>query len=144
MRNDRIRSPEELARVAGTLVDVAEEQSDVSDKLLDKLKMALEEFDRRTTALTRDMPNNIARPAAAQVVREIADLVTGKVSNVLQPAEARLQNFLTAMEEPLATYRCLARHRIVRHPVLSLIIFACLSGFISAVLVVLAMRIGIV
>jgi hypothetical protein len=61
MRNDRIRSPEESAKVASTLVDVAEEQSEFVGKLLDQLKMALEEFDRRTIQLTRDMPNEIAQ-----------------------------------------------------------------------------------
>ena len=119
MRNDRIRSPEESAKVASTLVDVAEEQSEFVGKLLDQLKMALEEFDHRTIQLTRDMPNEIAQQAAQKVVQSIADLVTQKVADVLRPVEAEVQRLLREIKNAAAEYRR-ASWRVV--------LVACLSG----------------
>jgi uncharacterized protein YaaW (UPF0174 family) len=112
--------------VASTLVDVAEEQSECAGKLLDQLKMALEEFDRRTIQLTRDMPNEIAQQAAQKVVQSIADLVTQKVADVLRPVEAEAQRLLREMKTAAAEYRR-AAWRVV--------LVACLSGSASAVLV---------
>jgi hypothetical protein len=58
--------------------------------------------------------------------------------------ETKAQTLLGAMEEPVVMYRRVAQHWVVRYPVSTIIFVACLSGLVSAVLVVLAMMIGIV
>jgi hypothetical protein len=88
------------------------------------------------------MPSKIAQQAAQEVVQKIADQVTRKVADVLQPAEAKTQALLRAMEaktqtllremeEAATTYRSAAWRCVF---------FACLSGSVSAILVVLAMK----
>ena len=127
--------------MASTLVDLAEEQSECVGKLLDQLRKKLEEFGDRTIQLTRDMPNRIAQKAAERVVEKISDLVTEKVADVLKPMEARASTLLSAMEEQVATYRRVAQHPVVRHPLWTIIILACFQGLLSVVLVVLIMKI---
>jgi hypothetical protein len=85
-------------------------------------------------ALTTEMPNKIAHQAAQEVVQKIADLVTRKVADVLQPAEARVQTLLKAMKDEVAECRRVAAEyrRAKRNAVLTCIIA---SG--SAVLVIL-------
>jgi len=140
--NDRTLSAEELAVAASTLVDKATIQQDFCDELLRKLETALNAFDRGITELTRDMPSNIAKQAAGEVVQKIADQVARKVADVLQHAEAKTQALLRAMEaktqtllkemeEAATTYRSAAWQCIF---------FACLSGSVSAILLVLAMK----
>jgi hypothetical protein len=92
--NDRTLSAEELAVAASTLVDKATIQQDFCDELLRKLETALNAFDRGITELTRDMPSNIAKQAAGEVVQKIGDQVARKVADVLQPAEAKTQALL--------------------------------------------------
>jgi hypothetical protein len=148
MENNRTLSAEHQARLASSLLDAAVAQQDnVSnfmgkcDALLGRLETAMNAFESRTAELTRDMPSTIAREAATRVVQEIADLVTQKVADVLQPMEVRAQTLLRAMEEPIAIYRRVARHPVIRHPLWTVIIFACFQGLLSAVLVVLIMKI---
>lgn len=136
MRNDRIRSPEESAKVASTLVDLSEEQSEFVGKLLGQFKVALEEFDRRMIKLTCDMPSEIAQQAAQKVVQSIADSVSQKVADVLRFAEAELQRLMRDIKNAAAEYRR-ASWRVV--------LIACVSGSVSAGLVlVLAKMMGIV
>jgi ABC-type nitrate/sulfonate/bicarbonate transport system substrate-binding protein len=90
MRIDRTLSAEHQAKLASALVDAAVAQQEKVEKLLNA-------FDRGTT----DMPNNIAH----EVVQRIADLVTRKVADVLQPAEAKAQILLSAMEKSVEEYR---------------------------------------
>jgi hypothetical protein len=144
MGSDRTLSAEELAEVVSTLVNVAERQQYVCEELLDQLKTALNAFESRTTELTRDMPNEIAQRAAQKVLEGIDASVTRSVTDVLRPVETKAQTLLGAMEEPVAMYRRVAQHWVVRYPVSTIIFVACLSGLVSAVLVVLAMMIGIV
>jgi len=148
MEDNRILSAEHQARLASTLLDAAVAQQDnvrnlrsKCDAVLGRLEMAMNHFESRTAELTRDMPNRIAQRAAERVVEEISDLVTQKVADVLQPMEARASTLLRAMEEPVATYRRVAQHPVVRHPLWTIIIFACFQGLLSAVLVVLIMKI---
>ena len=138
---------EDLAQTASTLVDLAKRQQYVCDDLLSKLSTMLNDLDRGTKELTREMPNNIAGQAAQEVVkgidasvaRSVDVAVTRSVANVLRPVEAKVQTLLRALEEPVATCRYVAQHPVVRYPVLTMIGFACVSGLFSA-LVVLAMK----
>src|SRR5690242_15136270 len=132
MRNDRIRSPEESAKVASTLVDVAEEQSECVGKLLEQLKKKLEEFGDRTIQLTRDMPSEIAKQAAQQVVRCIADLVSQKIADVLRSAEADLKNAAADLKNAAAEYRRASWH----------VPIAFLSGSAFVVLVLVLAKIA--
>jgi hypothetical protein len=143
---------EDLAQTASTLVDLAKKQQYVCDDLLGQLTTTLNALDRGTKELTHDMPNNIAGQAAQEVVkgidasvaRSVDAAVTRSVAEVLRPVEAKVHTLLRAMEEPVATCRHVARHPVVRYPVPTVIAFACLSGSVSA-LVVLAMKLlGIV
>ena len=90
MRIDRTLSAEHQAKLASALVDAAVAQQEKVEKLLNAL-------DRGTTG----MPNKIAD----EVVQRIADLVTRKVAEVLQPAEAKAQTLLSAMEKAAEEYR---------------------------------------
>ena len=90
MRIDRTLSAEHQAKLASALVDAAMAQQEKVEKLLNAL-------DRGTTG----MPNKIAD----EVVQRIADLVTRKVAEVLQPAEAKAQTLLSAMEKAAEEYR---------------------------------------
>jgi hypothetical protein len=143
---------EDLAQTASTLVDLAKKQQYVCDDLLGQLTTTLNALDRGTKELTHDMPNNIARQAAQEVVkgidasvaRSVDAAVTRSVAEVLRPVEAKVQTLLRGMEEPVATFRRVARNPVLRYPFPTVIAFACLSGSVSAVLVVLAMKIGIV
>ena len=109
---------EDLAETASTLVDLAKKQQYVCDDLLGQLTTMLNALDRGTKELTRDMPNNIARQAAQEVVegidasvaRSVEAAVTRSVANVLRPVEAKVQTLLRALEEPVATCRYVARH----------------------------------
>jgi hypothetical protein len=140
MGNDRTLSAEDQAALASTLVDLAVIQQDKCKALLGEFETALNAFDCRTTELTRDMPDKIARQAAQKVVADIADFVTRKLEKVLQPAEQRAQNLLRAMDKAVAEYQ-----RAARKAVATCIIYGCTSGLASAVLVVLAMKmLGIV
>jgi hypothetical protein len=143
---------EDLAQTASTLVDLAKKQQYVCDDLLGQLTTMLNDLDRGTKELTLDMPNKIARQAAKKVVKgidasvaqSVDAAVTQSVTNVLRPVEAKVQTLLRALEEPVATCRYVARHPVVRHPVLTIIAFACVSGLFFA-LVVRAMKLlGIV
>jgi cytosine/adenosine deaminase-related metal-dependent hydrolase len=129
MGNDHTLSAEELAVAASTLVRVAKGQQYECDELLDQLKTALKQLEHGTTELTRNMPNKIAQQAAKEVVQTIADLVTQKVADVLQPAEAEARTLLRTMENTVAEYRRAARNAVLR----------CIIASVSAVLVVLAM-----
>jgi uncharacterized protein YaaW (UPF0174 family) len=137
MGNDRTLSAEHQAKLASALVDAAVVQQDNIEKLLDQLKTAVDALDRGSRELTREMPNQIAKQAAKEVIQEIADSVSRKVADVLQPAEAKAQILLRAMEEAATTYRSAAWRCIF---------FACLAGSVSAVvvLVVLVKMLGIV
>ena len=139
MGNDRALSTEQLAIAASNLVDLAEERSDFSAKLLDQLQTALEEFNRRTTELTRDMPDKIAK----QVVERIAGQVSQSAAGVLRPAEEKAQALLIEMKDAVTTYRSAARDAVetYRSTARHCTIFACISGLVTIVLVVfLAMK----
>jgi hypothetical protein len=129
MGNDR--DLEELAATANALVDTAIIHEDLSDKLLRNLETALNALDSARTELTCVMPNEIAQQAAQKVVQSIADLVTRKLENVLEPAEQRAQNLLRAMNKAVEEYQRAARK--------ACIICGCTSGLTSAILVVFAM-----
>jgi hypothetical protein len=143
---------EDLAQTASTLVDLAKKQQYVCDDLLGQLTTMLNALDRGTKELTRDMPNNIARQAAQEVVKgidasvaqSVDAAVTRSVANVLRPVEAKVQTLLRALEEPVATCRYVARHPVVRYPVLTIIAFACVSGLFFAVVVLAMKLLGIV
>jgi uncharacterized protein YaaW (UPF0174 family) len=135
MGDDRKLSADDLATAVSTLIDEATRQQDVSKELLCQLETARNTLQRGITELTRDMPNKIARQAAQEVVQGVADSITRSVADVLRPAEAKAQTLLSAMEQAAATYR-----RAARHAVVTCIIFACLSGSVSAILVVFAMK----
>src|SRR5215471_12200026 len=68
---------EDLAETASTLVDLAKKQQYVCDDLLGQLTTMLDALDRGTKEFTRDMPNNIARQAAQEVVKGIDASVAG-------------------------------------------------------------------
>jgi hypothetical protein len=135
---------EDLADTASTLVDLAKTQLYDCNQLLRKLETEVNRFESRTAELTRNMPPEIAKQAAEDVVKRIDASVTQSVANVLRPVERKAQTLLSELEEPVATYRRVMQHRIVQHPIVTIILFAGLSGLVSAVLVVLAMMIGIV
>jgi hypothetical protein len=131
MANHRTLSAEDaedLAETASTLVDAAVAQRDNCEAVLRKLETALNAVDRGATQLTRDIPNKIAQQAAQEVVRSIADLVTQKVAEVLQPAEAEARTLLREIKDAAADYR-----RAKRDAVLTCIIASAL-----VVLVVIA------
>jgi hypothetical protein len=143
MGNDKTLSAkelEDLAETASTLVDLARQQQYDCGELLRKLGTEVNRFESRTAELVRNMPNDIAQQAAKDVVKSIDASVTQSVAAVLGPVETKVQTLLSALEEPVATYRRVAQHWIVRHPVVTIILFACLSGLVSAILVVLAAR----
>jgi hypothetical protein len=113
--------------LASTLVDAAVAQQENVEKLLDAL-------DRGTT----DMPNKIAH----EVVQRIADLVTRKVADVLQPAEAKAQTLLSAMEKAVEEYRraaaeCQRAAAQCRRETRSAVLTCVIAAAVSAVLVVL-------
>jgi hypothetical protein len=135
MGNDRTLSAEHQAKLASALVDAAVTQQGNVKDLLAKAETVLNALDRGTT----EMPKKIVHA----VVQRIADLVTQKVADVLQPAEAKAQTLLRAMEAEVAEcrraaveYRRAAAEcrREARNAVLTCIIAAA----VSAVLVLLA------
>ena len=143
MGNDRTLSAEELAVAASTLVDKATIQQDFCDELLRKLETALNAFDRGITELTRDMPSNIAKQAAGEVVQKIADQVARKVADVLQPAEVKAQTLLSAMEKAVEEYRraaaeCQRAAAECRRETRSAVLTCVIAAAVSAVLVILA------
>jgi CHASE3 domain sensor protein len=133
MQNDRILSADELGEVVSTLARLASRQQNNCDELLRKLETAVNTFESRTVELTRDMPNKIAKRAAQDVVQRIADEVKRSVTDVLQPADAKAQTLLSAMEKAVEEYRRAAGE--CRSAVLICIIAAA----VSAVLLILAM-----
>ena len=129
MRIDRTLSAEHQAKLASALVDAAVAQQEKVEKLLNAL-------DRGTTG----MPNKIAD----EVVQRIADLVTRKVAEVLQPAEAKAQTLLSAMEKAAEEYRraaaeCQRAAAECRRKARSAVLTCFIAAALSAVLVILAM-----
>jgi hypothetical protein len=136
MGNDRALSAEQLAVAANALIDFAKGQQGVCDELLEQLKKDLKAFERGTNELTRDMPTKIARQTAHEVVQSIGDSVRQKVEAVLSPVEAKIQRLLRDIESAAEEYKRVSWRVLV--------LVACLSGLVSAVLVLaLAKRIGI-
>jgi hypothetical protein len=84
MQNDRVLSADELGEVVSTLARLASRQQNNCDELLRKLETAVNTFESRTEELTRDMPNEIAKRAAQDVVQRIADEVKRSVTVALQ------------------------------------------------------------
>jgi hypothetical protein len=128
MRIDRTLSAEHQAKLASALVDAAMAQQEKVEKLLNAL-------DRGTTG----MPNKIAD----EVVQRIADLVTRKVAEVLQPAEAKAQTLLSAMEKAVEEYRraaaeCQRAAAECRREARSAVLTSVIAAAVSAVLVTLA------
>ena len=139
MGNDRILSADELGEVVSTLARVAKRQQYDFDELLPKLDTSLIAFERGTTELTRDMPDKIAK----QVVERIADQVSRSVTDVLRPAEEKAEALLNEVKDAVTTYRSAARDAVetYRSTARHCIIFACVSGLVTAVLIVfLAMK----
>jgi ABC-type nitrate/sulfonate/bicarbonate transport system substrate-binding protein len=125
MGDDRTLSAEHQAKLASALVDAASAHQEKVENLLNAL-------DRGTT----DMPNKIAH----EVVQRIADLVTQKVADVLQPAEAKAQTLLSQMEKAVEEYRRAAAEcqraaagcrREARSAVLTCVIAAAVSAVLA-------------
>ena len=127
-------SAQEWATVVSTLVDLATAQQDRCDELLNQLSAAINRL--------QNMPTDIARQTASEVVKGVAKPVALSVENVLRPVEERAQDILRsmdaarhAMDTSAASYK-----REVRRTTGYCIALACVSAGLTTVLVVLALK----
>jgi hypothetical protein len=144
MQNDRVLSADELAELVSTLARLGGRQQRNCDDLLGKLETAMNTFESRTGELTRDMPDEVAKRAAQDVVERIADEVKRSVKDVLQPADAKAQTLLSAMEKAVEEYRraaaeCLRAAAECRRKARNAVLTCFIAAAVSAVLVILAM-----